>query len=99
MNLTHEQREDLYTLIFMEPLTSARAPHWLVEILHRSRPLIDMGLVQVRGGKIVRTDKGIEALSPEARIALRRPAGFMGMRERERWDIDKELGILDWDGG
>ena len=99
MNLTQEQREDLYLLIFLEPKAGVKTPHWLAEALRRSKPLVAMGLLEIRGGKVHRTQKGLDALSPQARTALQRPKGFMGMRERERWEIDKSLGILDWDGG
>lgn len=30
--------------------------------------------------------------------ALRRPPGYSKLPERKRFEIDKELGILDWDG-
>jgi hypothetical protein len=33
-----------------------------------------------------------------ARRARGRPANFMGLPPQEQWAIDKELGILDWDG-
>jgi hypothetical protein len=37
-------------------------------------------------------------LSPEAEKAKQRPADFEDLSAREQWEIDKELGILDWDG-
>lgn len=30
--------------------------------------------------------------------ALRRPKNFFMLTPREQWDIDKRLGILDWEG-
>lgn len=43
----------------------------------------------------------IEALArtetPEERAKLR-PADFMLLSPREQWEIDKQLGILDWEG-
>lgn len=35
---------------------------------------------------------------PMARASLRRPADFLSLTERRRWEIDDGLGILDWDG-
>jgi hypothetical protein len=30
--------------------------------------------------------------------ATKRPANYEKLSPREQWEIDKELGILDWDG-
>jgi hypothetical protein len=30
--------------------------------------------------------------------AKRRPANYNDLSPREQWEIDKQLGILDWDG-
>ena len=30
--------------------------------------------------------------------ALKRPPNFGHLSAREQWEIDKQLGILDWDG-
>lgn len=30
--------------------------------------------------------------------AMQRPSNFHELSSQERWDIDKRLGILDWDG-
>jgi len=30
--------------------------------------------------------------------SFKRPSDFFLLREAERWDIDNELGILDWEG-
>lgn len=30
--------------------------------------------------------------------AFKRPRNYFDLDEREQWRIDKELGILDWDG-
>lgn len=30
--------------------------------------------------------------------ALKRPKNFLRLSSREQWDIDKKLGLLDWDG-
>lgn len=35
---------------------------------------------------------------PMARASLGRPANFLNLTERRRWEIDEGLGILDWDG-
>lgn len=34
-----------------------------------------------------------------AEAARRRPSNFDSLSAKEQWDIDKELGILDWEGG
>lgn len=31
-------------------------------------------------------------------VALQRPLNFEELSSEEQWGIDKELGILDWDG-
>lgn len=37
--------------------------------------------------------------SEEAKIArLGRPENFESLSPREQWDVDRDLGILDWDG-
>ena len=38
------------------------------------------------------------SLSYEAERALMRPHNFDKLPPEEQWEIDKELGILDWDG-
>lgn len=35
---------------------------------------------------------------PMAQAAARRPVNFDELTPQEKWDIDKRLGILDWDG-
>ena len=30
--------------------------------------------------------------------AMKRPSNYFKLSAREQWDIDKRLGILDWDG-
>ncbi len=30
--------------------------------------------------------------------SFERPRNFLSLSDRERWDIDKSLGILDWEG-
>jgi hypothetical protein len=37
-------------------------------------------------------------VGPQARQALRRPDNYRKLSARRQWEIDKELGILDWDG-
>lgn len=36
--------------------------------------------------------------SEMSRIAQRRPGNYSDLSPQEQWEIDKELGILDWDG-
>jgi hypothetical protein len=40
----------------------------------------------------------INGKGPLARAAEHRPENFLKLSMQERWDIDKKLGILDWDG-
>lgn len=40
----------------------------------------------------------INGKGPLARAAELRPANFRELEMQEQWDIDKRLGILDWDG-
>jgi hypothetical protein len=35
---------------------------------------------------------------PPAVRAKSRPANYLELEPREQWEIDKQLGILDWDG-
>jgi hypothetical protein len=35
---------------------------------------------------------------PQAIAAQQRPPNYWRLSEAEQWDIDKRLGILDWDG-
>ena len=35
---------------------------------------------------------------PPAVRAKMRPANYLELEPREQWEIDKRLGILDWDG-
>ncbi len=37
-------------------------------------------------------------LGPMATAALRRPANHNQLSGEDQWEIDKALGILDWDG-
>jgi len=37
-------------------------------------------------------------LSEGTRRARRRPSNYHELSAREQWEIDKRLGILDWDG-
>jgi hypothetical protein len=37
-------------------------------------------------------------LGPQATRALERPDDFISLSEERKWEIDRELGILDWDG-
>ena len=42
--------------------------------------------------------KNLYSLSEGARKALDRPANYADLPPSEQWAIDKQLGILDWDG-
>jgi hypothetical protein len=45
------------------------------------------------------TQEGLSNLSLEAQMALQRPRNYAQLSPQAQWDIDQELGILDWDGG
>lgn len=59
-------------------------------------PLMDLDLTKPRK-KVVKTKKSV-VLGPMARAAQRRPANYNELSGSRQWAIDKELGILDWDG-
>lgn len=40
----------------------------------------------------------INGKGPMARAAEQRPENFKELDPQTQWDIDKALGILDWDG-
>ncbi len=42
--------------------------------------------------------KAGKPLGPQAQAATRRPADYAELSPQTQWDIDKGLGILDWDG-
>ena len=37
-------------------------------------------------------------LGEMCRAAQKRPRNFLRFSEQEQWEIDKNLGVLDWDG-
>lgn len=37
-------------------------------------------------------------LTSRAKLALQRPVNYEELEFRDQWEIDKRLGILDWDG-
>ena len=47
--------------------------------------------------KKVRTGKPLRQEEMKVQAKLR-PANFFSLDARKQWEIDKELGILDWDG-
>jgi len=42
--------------------------------------------------------KAGKSLGPQAEAATRRPSNYCEMSPQAQWDVDKSLGILDWDG-
>ncbi len=54
------------------------------------------GLTQF--GRILRKPQAKERLSAGALAARRRPGNYALQSAEGQWAIDKELGILDWDG-
>lgn len=39
-----------------------------------------------------------QSLGPQARAATQRPSNYCELGPESQWNIDKGLGILDWDG-
>ena len=98
MDLTPDQRDILYKIIWQEPATQGKNP-WTTWVAGAAtQPFVDAGLVEVKNGKFVGTEKGRAALSPMARTACQRPQNYLDLPERRQWEIDSNLGILDWDG-
>lgn len=58
--------------------------------------LVERGFLSKDGSTI--TDEGVAALSPDARRATNRPRDYWNLSQRQQWNIDASLGILDWDG-
>lgn len=93
MLLTQSERADLYLIAWMgEEMPES----WHAEIA--SKPLLTKGLVSKTAHGLVATHLGLDALSPDARKALQRPKTYSTMSERQRWAVDSNLGLLDWDG-
>lgn len=42
--------------------------------------------------------KAGKSLGPQAQAATRRPSNYAELSAQSQWDVDKRLGILDWDG-
>jgi hypothetical protein len=60
--------------------------------------LIDMGYLVREEDRLRITTSGRHQLNISAQIALNRPDRYWDLSSEEQWSIDKELGILDWDG-
>ena len=75
---------------------------WLGSQSYLTRPVVEklegLGLVQKVKNGYEATQAGMNALSPMARVACRRPKNYSNLTPEEQWDVDKSLGILDWDG-
>lgn len=101
MHLSQDEREQLFLIAW---LGTELRESWLKPSV--AQDLVAKGLVtQVVNRPDVgdaeayeATDEGVRALSPLARKALCRPRNFEDLSPREQWDIDKGLGVLDWDG-
>jgi hypothetical protein len=48
--------------------------------------------------KSMRKEIDAYELGPMAIASQGRPSYYFSLSGREQWDIDKDLGILDWDG-
>jgi hypothetical protein len=42
--------------------------------------------------------KAGQPLGPQAQASTRRPANYAELSPRRQWEVDDDLGILDWDG-
>lgn len=60
--------------------------------------LVADGLIEKTEKGYVHTKKGRFSLSHLAGMALKRPKDYAKLSFREQWEIDRGLGILDWDG-
>jgi len=49
-------------------------------------------------GMKAKAKKAGKPLGPQAQAATRRPANYLELSARGQWDIDDNLGILDWSG-
>lgn len=88
--LDREEREWLFKIAWETQKAESKPP--------AVQRLIARGFVRHIGATYSITPTGKEALSPMARQALHRPRNYATLSEAARWSIDKELGILDWDG-
>lgn len=91
--LTDSEKGILYLIAWQG---SRLPPSWRpVEEVAR---LEERGLVTAFRGSYEVTPAGFSLLSDQACRALKRPLDFLNRPEAERWEIDKSLGILNWDG-
>lgn len=63
----------------------------------------ECGLLSVMGGQphLIGCSRPLpvpDNLGPMASAAQRRPANYNQLSGEQQWEIDKSLGILDWDG-
>jgi hypothetical protein len=49
-------------------------------------------------GLRAKAKKARQSLGPQAEAATHRPKDYCEMSPQAQWDVDKRLGILDWDG-
>ncbi len=49
-------------------------------------------------GLRAKAKKAGRSLGPQAQAATRRPSNYCELSAQGQWDVDKSLGILDWDG-
>lgn len=91
---TFDQKAALYLIAWL----GTSIPKSWKETLGHGPALVRMGYATEVEGGFESTPAGVAALSEMARAALRRPKSYLDASERQRWEIDAELGILDWDG-
>jgi len=69
-------------------------PRYLADRIRRGIPTTPV-LASSLPLEVIRHEDG---LGPLARAAQRRPSNFDRLLPEEQWAIDRQLGVLDWDG-
>jgi hypothetical protein len=92
--LTRNERNQLYLIAWQG---AAIDPRWLNRVAIDILTKADY-VRETPAGCFEATEHGLQALSLEAQMALQRPRDFAQLSREKQWDVDQELGILDWDG-
>lgn len=91
--LSPELRSQLYLIVWQGVKVKAT---WLKE--KAVQDLIERKLVKRTPAGVVATAEGHSALSPSAQAACKRPQDYFALSGEDQWAVDRNLGILDWDG-
>jgi len=92
--LTRNERNQLYLIAWLGvTIPGAWLNRAAIDVL------IKAGLVEeTPAGVFEANQQGLDALSPQAKKALHRPRDYARSSRERQWAIDKQLGLLDWDG-